>query len=379
MIGEKVLSYQIESLLGEGGVGSVYLATHTQLGRKVAIKVLNPALVNHTEVRERFRNEATTLSSLQHINIITLYDYMEDERGLFLIMEYAPGSSLDDYIRKTSGPIPESKAIYFFTQILDGFAYAHSRSVIHRDIKPSNIIITNDADVKILDFGIAKILKEGKMSMTKTGAKLGTVLYMSPEQVKGQSVDIRTDIYSLGVTLFEMLTGRCPYDGNLLSEYEVYQKIVQEPLPAAKSFYPAVSDRMQAIIHKATAKDPKDRFQSCEEFKIALNQSDFAYQNNFKNTDTTFQTPKPSYTDTPKENKTPQTKKPQNDAIPAKRARNNTFLYVILSLLFFVSVSVVIYELTREKNSQEAISNTQTKLHRYTQRKQNPSNQKASK
>ena len=165
MIGERVLSYQIESLLGEGGVGRVYLATHTQLGRKVAIKVLNPALVNHPEVRERFRNEATTLSALQHINIITLYDYIEDERGLFLIMEYASGSPLDEYISKTSGPIPEMKAIYFFSQILDGFAYAHNRGVIHRDIKPSNIIITNEADVKILDFGIAKILKEGKMSI----------------------------------------------------------------------------------------------------------------------------------------------------------------------------------------------------------------------
>lgn len=273
MIGEKILNYRIDSLLGTGGIGTVYLATHTQLGRKVAIKVLNPLLVNHQEIKERFRNEATTLSSLQHLNIITLYDYLEEERGLFLIMEYAEGSPLDQYIQKTSGPIPEQKTIFFFNQLLDGFAYAHQQGVIHRDIKPSNIIVTKEADIKILDFGIAKILKEDRHSMTKTGAKLGTVLYMSPEQVQGKAADKRTDVYSLGITLFEMLTGRCPYDAQSHTEYEIYDKIVKSPLPSAKTFYPAVSDRMQALIDKATAKDPDQRFQSCEEFKDALNQT----------------------------------------------------------------------------------------------------------
>lgn len=375
MIGERVLSYQIESLIGEGGVGKVYLATHTQLGRKVAIKVLNPALVNHTEVRERFRNEATTLSALQHINIITLYDYLEDERGLFLIMEFASGSSLDQYIRKTSGPIPEQKTIYFFNQILDGFAYAHNKGVIHRDIKPSNIIVTNDADIKILDFGIAKILKEGKMSMTKTGAKLGTVLYMSPEQVKGQVVDIRTDIYSLGITLFEMLTGRCPYDELALSEYEVYHKIVQEPLPLAKSFYPNISDRMQAIIDKATSKDPMRRFQTCEEFKIALNEANFQYKeaktfvdNGFKTKQDTFDTQKVT---TPKQEKS----KVQKDYIPEKRERNNTFLYVILSILFFTSIGVIFYQVTQmNKQGEENTETTKNDDDKNSEKEKNNSN-----
>ncbi|NJO00664.1 MAG: serine/threonine protein kinase [Bacteroidia bacterium] len=231
MIGERILNYKVESLLGEGGVGKVYLATHTQLGRKVAIKALNPDLVNNHEVRERFRNEATTLSSLQHVNIITLYDYLEEDRGLFLIMEYADGNSLDKYILRSTGLIPEQKVIFFFNQLLEGVAYAHNKGIIHRDIKPSNIIITKDADVKILDFGIAKILKEGQRNITKTGTKLGTVLYMSPEQVEGKFVDKRTDIYSLGVTLFEMLAGRPPYNEADLTEYAVYRKFWMNPYP----------------------------------------------------------------------------------------------------------------------------------------------------
>jgi serine/threonine protein kinase len=364
MIGERVLNYKIEALLGEGGVGSVYLATHNQLGRKVAIKVLNPNLVNNAEVRERFRNEAATLSSLQHINIVTLYDYLEDERGLFLIMEYVPGNVLDNYIRQVSGPIPEQKTIYFFNQILDGLSYAHQRGIVHRDIKPSNIIITSDADAKILDFGIAKILKEGKAGMTKTGARLGTVLFMSPEQVKGQGVDLRTDIYSLGITLFEMLTGRCPYDENSV-EFEIYNKIVLEPLPRAKSFYPAVSDKMQAIIDKATAKNPAERFQSCEEFKNALNGSGtITYTFNPQATNpqlgqtnssdyltsvqTSTETIKPENT-----SQTPDNKPIIKKSIEKQRDRNYTFLYVLLSIMLVVCSYLIIQEVYQPAQNPE--------------------------
>jgi len=268
MIGEKILNYRIDSLIGEGGVGTVYQATHTQLGRTVAIKALNPALVNNEQVKQRFRQEATTLSNLQHINIITLYDYLENEKGLFLIMEFAKGEALDNFIQKR--PIPEEQVQYYFSRILDGMEYAHKKGVIHRDIKPSNVIITQEADAKILDFGIAKILKEGKNTLTQPGAQLGTVLYMSPEQVQGQTVDHRTDIYSLGVTLFEMLTSKPPYDGDQTTEFEVFNKIINEPLPTLKTFNDQLSDRMQWLIDKATAKNPADRFQSCAEFKEAL-------------------------------------------------------------------------------------------------------------
>jgi serine/threonine protein kinase len=268
MIGEKILNYHIDSLIGEGGVGTVYQATHTQLGRKVAIKALNPLLVNNEQVKQRFRQEATTLSNLQHINIITLYDYLENDKGLFLIMEHAKGEALDQFIKKR--PIPEEQVRYYFSLILAGMEYAHKQGVIHRDIKPSNIIITQDAGAKILDFGIAKILKENKNNLTKPGAQLGTVLYMSPEQVQGKTIDQRTDVYSLGVTLFEMLTGKAPYDETQVTEFDVFNKIVNDPLPPLKQFKADISDHMQQLIDKATAKDPAKRFQSCAEFKEAL-------------------------------------------------------------------------------------------------------------
>lgn len=334
MIGEKILNYKIEALIGEGGVGKVYLATHTQLGRKVAIKVLNPSLVNNSEIRSRFRNEATTLSNLQHLNIITLYDYLEEQSELFLIMEYAQGNSLDKYIQKTTGPIPEAKARFFFSQILNGFAYAHNRGVIHRDIKPSNILITNEADVKILDFGIAKILKEDRTAITRTGARLGTILYMSPEQVEGRPIDKRTDIYSLGVTLWEMLTGQSPYSDQNYSEYEIYQKIIQAPLPPVKSIYPGVSDYMQAIINKATAKDPHQRFQSCEEFNQALEGN---YTETRMPTSTLTET---QHTQTPVAASRSSLKRERN---------NNLLLYIIAFLVLMTSGLVIYYEFAPDR------------------------------
>jgi serine/threonine protein kinase len=342
MIGERILNYKIESRLGEGGVGTVYLASHTQLGRKVAIKVLNPALVDNADIRERFRNEATTLSALQHVNIITLYDYLEQEKELFLIMEYAPGQSLDSYIHQITGPIPEQKTIYFFEQILDGFAYAHQKGVVHRDIKPSNIIVTPDSDIKILDFGIAKILKEGKRNLTKTGTQLGTVLYMSPEQVQGRFVDQRTDIYSLGLTLFEMITGKCPYDEDKLTEYEVYEKILKEPLPSTASFYPGVSPKIQQIIAKATAKDPQDRYQSCEEFKEAFGQVSKPIAYTSSNTTQT----KTNYSNTPKSEKAVPISSPRvskSSDLDRLKRKNNLVLYSIVVILMALTTWIAWY------------------------------------
>ncbi len=272
MIGHQILSYRIEKLIGEGGMGNVYLAVHTHIGRKVAIKALNPNLAKNPELKERFKNEASTLSQLHHPNIVSLFDYVETDLGIFLVMEYVEGKPLDEYIQTVTGPIPEDKVIPMFAQILDGVSYAHQRNVIHRDIKPSNIIITADGKAKILDFGIAKIMSDTNHKLTKTGTKLGTVLFMSPEQVKGAELDKRTDIYSLGITLFQAITGKSPYDDQS-SEYEVYKRIVEEPLPDARQFYVGVSPRLEEIIKKATAKNPEDRYSDCDEFKNALQQT----------------------------------------------------------------------------------------------------------
>lgn len=268
--GRKIHNYQFLELIGEGGMGNVYLGRHLQLGNKVAIKALHLHLARNPGIRRRFKNEASTLSQLKHPNIVELIDYIDTQDEAFLIMEYVPGLPLDIYIKTQTGPIPEKEAIRLLSKVLDAVEYAHQKNIVHRDIKPSNIIITPEGNVKVLDFGIAKILgNNNNHRLTKTGSKVGTVLYMSPEQVEGNSTDYRTDIYSLGVTLFQMLTGKCPYpeDG---SEYEVYYKIVNEPLPSAKEIFPAVSNKMQRIIEKATQKPKELRFQSCAELREAV-------------------------------------------------------------------------------------------------------------
>ncbi len=269
MIGSIVGNYEIDELIDEGGMGSIYLGVHKFLSRKAAIKMLNPLLRSKPEIINRFRNEALVLSQLQHPNIVALYDYIENEDGYFIIMEHVEGENLAEYIETTTGPIPQKRAINLFLKILDAVGHAHSKNIIHRDIKPSNFIITPDNNIKILDFGIAKSIDGKSKTLTKTGFKVGTTFYMSPQQVKGQVLDRRSDIYSLGVTLFQMVTGQPPYDEES-SEYDLYQAIINEPFPDPRSFYVGVSEGMQKIIHKATAKHPLDRYQSCEEFSKAL-------------------------------------------------------------------------------------------------------------
>lgn len=269
MIGKKILSYEIKSLIGEGGMGNVYLAEHVQLGRKVAVKSLHQQLVKNESLRARFKQEASTMAHLQHPGIVSLYDYVEEDDGLYLVMELVDGKPLDEYIRNVSGPIPAERAVPMMTKILDAFAYAHSKGIVHRDIKPSNILLMNNGEVKILDFGIAKMLSEAGNKLTKTGTQMGTVFYMSPEQVQGKDVDIRSDIYALGVTFFQMLTGVCPYDG-MTTEYEVYGKIVNDPLPSASAFYPGIPPALDHVIAKATMKRVQDRFQNCIEFSQGL-------------------------------------------------------------------------------------------------------------
>lgn len=194
---------------------------------------------------------------------MTLYDYIETENEICLVMEYVDGIDLSEMVLKHSGPISEDKLLPIFKQMLAGIGYAHKNNVIHRDIKPSNFIITKDGTVKVLDFGIAKLLEDDQQ-LTKTGMRLGTTTYMSPEQVDAGKVDHRTDIYSLGVTLFVLATGVSPYEG-ITSEFQVYNKIVNEPLPKASSVYPEVSPMVDRMIEKATEKDPNRRFQQCKE------------------------------------------------------------------------------------------------------------------
>jgi serine/threonine protein kinase len=250
-------------------MGAVWLAEHESLGRTVAIKSLHANLMGSAELRDRFKNEAQALARLQHPNIVSLYDYVERPEGAYLILEYVEGMPLDDLIRTRTGPIPAARAVPLFAQVLHGFAYAHSQGIVHRDVKPANVMVADGDVAKILDFGIAKLVGSANPQLTRTGTKMGTVLYMSPEQVLGKPVDARSDIYSLGLVLFEMLTGRPPYDPNS-TEYAVLTQIVNEPLPDASTLYPGIPPDLVAIIAKATEKDPAKRFQTCEAFLGAL-------------------------------------------------------------------------------------------------------------
>jgi tRNA A-37 threonylcarbamoyl transferase component Bud32 len=270
--GTIIQNYRLVKFIGEGGMGQVWLAEHVLLGRKVAIKALHPQLLRNAGIRARFKNEAATLAHLQHPHIVTLLDYIEDDAGAYLVLEYVEGDPLDELILHKTGPIPEARLKDLFGQILQGFVYAHSKKVVHRDVKPSNFLLTPEGKIKMLDFGIAKLLEEDHR-LTKTGTSMGTVLYMSPEQVRGEAVDQRSDIYSLGVTLFHMATGRCPYSAES-TEFIVYDQIVNHPLPSPTDFYPGVTPGIEAIIYKATAKNPAERYQDCQEFFDALQAAD---------------------------------------------------------------------------------------------------------
>ncbi|MCX7611000.1 MAG: serine/threonine protein kinase [Ignavibacterium sp.] len=271
---KKILSYEIIERIGIGGMGIVYKARHQFSKKIVAIKSLSPQFAADDDIRRRFINEAHILNKLDHPNIVKVFDLIELPDELHIVMEYVEGRSLDKIIGQEIGPIPYQKALPIFNQILDGISYAHKQGVIHRDIKPSNIIVTPDNRVKITDFGIAKL--QDTTQHTRTGTRMGTLYYMSPEQIRGEKeIDERSDIFSLGITLFEMLAGRLPWGKKgELTEFEIMQKIVNEPLPDPRDFYPAIPERFVEAIRKATEKDKSKRIKSVDELYEIINQKD---------------------------------------------------------------------------------------------------------
>lgn len=269
MIPVDLLNYQLIRLIGRGGMGEVYLARNKNIEQYVAVKALHPKYANSAMLRARFKQEAVMLNSLNHPNIVKFLNFVENEYGVFLIMEYVEGFTLEDYINKKSGLIVEQKAYPMMMEILDAFAYAHQRGIIHRDIKPSNIFIDKEGHIKVMDFGIAQILSEVNSS-ERIGASMGTPAYMSPEQVYGQPLDQRSDIYSLGVLFHQMLTGRAPYDSTTMSDLEIKGHVVNEELPRMKNYYPYISDGLQAVVDKATSKDAADRYSTCDELQKAI-------------------------------------------------------------------------------------------------------------
>jgi eukaryotic-like serine/threonine-protein kinase len=271
MIGTTVSHYTILEKLGEGGMGVVYKAEDTRLKRTVALKFLPPGLTSDPEAKERFVHEAQAASALEHANICSIHEIAEHDGQTFIVMGYYEGRTLKEKIENgglSEGPLSGKieDGIDIAIQIAEGLARAHEAGIVHRDIKPANIFITTRNEVKILDFGLAKL--SGQTILTKTGSTLGTAAYMSPEQAKGETVDLRTDIWSLGVVLYEMLTDRKPFE----SDHEqalIYEILNQDPTPTRK-LRPDTPEALEQVIQRAMAKKPEDRYQRMEELLADL-------------------------------------------------------------------------------------------------------------
>ena len=265
MIGQVVGQYKITDKLGEGGMGAVYKGIDLMVEREVAIKMLRPDIARQPELVERFRSEAVMLAKLNNPGIATLYNFFRQGDDFFMVMEFVSGRTLESMIR-SSGAIPWDRAVPLFTLILECIVPAHNGGILHRDIKPANIMVTNWGGVKVMDFGIARVL--GTARMTREGRMVGTIEYIAPERIKGNEADVRADIYSLGVVLYEMLSGRLPFDSQ--SEFEIMRGHMQEPPPPLNQFIPGIPPAIEQVVMKSLAKAPEHRFQSCSEFIAGL-------------------------------------------------------------------------------------------------------------
>jgi serine/threonine-protein kinase len=255
MIGE----YRIVEFLGAGGMGEVYLAEHNKIGRRAAVKVLTQAVAAEG-LLDRFFNEARIQASLHHPNIATLYDFIEVNGQPGIIMEYVDGQTLAERVRP-KGPLPLGETVYIFQAVVEAVAYIHNYGIVHRDIKSNNIKISTDGQVKLLDFGIAKA--DASPTLTATGSVIGTLEYISPEQLMGGTADARSDIWALGVLLYEMITGRVPFEALTLGE--LCKKIERVDYAPPTVLNPAVPRAVTSIISRCLRKNPMDRYRLAQD------------------------------------------------------------------------------------------------------------------
>jgi CheY-like chemotaxis protein/predicted Ser/Thr protein kinase len=257
--------YEIIEELGKGGMGRVYRALDTKVDEEVALKILNPEVAAEASLIERFSNELRLARKITHKNVCRMHDIHEDQGAQFITMEYVPGEDLKSFIRR-SKQLAAKTAISIAKQVCQGLAEAHRLGVVHRDLKPQNIMIDREGNARIMDFGIARSVKA--KGITDEGTVIGTPEYMSPEQVEGKDVDGRSDIYSLGAVLFEMVTGRVPFEGKTALEIALKHKT--EPPPDTRVLSPQIPESLNQIILRCLAKDRAARYQTVEEILTAL-------------------------------------------------------------------------------------------------------------
>jgi non-specific serine/threonine protein kinase len=273
MIGRTISHYRIVGKLGKGGMGVVYKAKDTRLDREVALKFLADGIAQDQQGLERFRREAKAASALNHPNICTIYDIGEESGKAFIVMEYLDGAALKDLM--SGHPMELDRLLEISCEIADALAEAHVKNIIHRDIKPANIFMSESGRTKVLDFGLAKIVVPAKeesefrtLTVTQPGIAMGTLPYMSPEQLHGRQVDHRTDIYSLGVVLYEMATGRGPFVGSTTAE--LISSILRDTPKPITGFRAELPTGLQRIIERCLAKEPAERYASARELRGGL-------------------------------------------------------------------------------------------------------------
>ncbi|MEE2663707.1 MAG: serine/threonine-protein kinase [Myxococcota bacterium] len=263
--GERIGPYRIVQRLGEGGIGEVFRAVDETLAREVAIKRLRPELAEREQLVARFRAEAQTLARLNHPHIATLYALEHSDGAMCMVMEYVEGETIAALLRER-GPLELEPALRLGIQALDGIGYAHARGVIHRDIKGSNLMLDTAGTLKVMDFGIARVL--GEQRQTRAGQLVGTPEFMAPEQIRGEDADERSDLYSLGILIFALISGRGPFRAH--SEYDLMKAQVEAAAPSLREVCPEAPAELAAVLGRARAKRPEDRFQSAAELREAL-------------------------------------------------------------------------------------------------------------
>ena len=359
MKGQKISDrYQIIKAIGEGGMANVYLAYDTILDRDVAVKVLRGDLANDEKFVRRFQREALSASSLTHPNIVEVYDVGEDHGQYYIVMEYVEGRHLKDLIKKR-GKLTLSEVIDIMLQITDGMSVAHDSYIIHRDIKPQNIMILENGLVKIMDFGIAMAMNSTQL--TQTNSVMGSVHYLPPEQANGKGSTLQSDIYSMGIVMYELLTGKLPYKGD--NAVEIALKHLKEPLPSIREELPNIPQSVENIIIKATAKNPKNRYTDAREMhndlltcldesrenepKIKLPYKEFSEENKAKQPK---KEPEEEKGTSKKESKQKETKKESSDEVLAKQITKNDLkkqnkLLIVLASIFtclIVAITTVV-------------------------------------